>query len=275
MFQPFLQEFSGRSMGVLVGMLLGTSITAWVAYRKRRQDRARVLHGDARDTVVIHQHIIDEETGPHGEPRRIMRIRTLGQAELRRVIPNAYLAAILAQRAFAVTPTSTLISMDGAEGSYLLETMTNFVCDRLASRQFPHEMYLMAACCEPASLSHHQPITILLLRQKDLPLFADWSKARELLVEHGSDGARILTLCEVARKFQEEQRRIDAVRAAGQSATFLETMYVLDLAIDQNSAPLPSKPVPWERYRELLRSILPLQVPRSTDLAAQPNSAGQ
>jgi len=254
MYQPFLQEFSGRSLGVLVGMMLGSSATAWVTYRKRRQDRARVLHGDARDTVVIHQHIIDEETGPQGERRRIMRIRTLGQAELRRVVPNAYLAAILAQRAVAATPSSTLISMDGAEGSYLLETMTNFVCDRLASRQFPHEIYLMTACCEPASLAHHQPITILLLRQKDLALFADWSKARELLVEHGSDGARILTLCELARKFQDEQRRIESIRAAGKSAAFLETMYVLDLAIDQTCAALPAKRVPWERYRDLLTS---------------------
>ena len=71
---------------------------------------------------------------------KVLRVRTLGQSELNRVVPNGHLAGILLQRAHQVTPQDTLISMAGAEGSYLLETMTNFVCDRVSNGQFPHDV---------------------------------------------------------------------------------------------------------------------------------------
>ena len=51
----------------------------------------------------------------------VLRIRALGQAELGRVIPNGHLAAEFLARAWKVTPQHTLISMEGAEGSYLLK----------------------------------------------------------------------------------------------------------------------------------------------------------
>src|SRR5438270_33112 len=83
-----------------------------------------------------------------------------------------------------------------AEASYLLETLTNFVCDRVGNAPFEHDLYVMAPCCEPAGLAEHQPITILLVAVADLALFADWPTCRTIHVEHGTDGARILTLME-------------------------------------------------------------------------------
>src|SRR6202007_2416960 len=73
-----------------------------------------------------------------------LRIRSLGQAEVSQVVPNGYLAGELLGRAFRVTPRDTLISMEGAQGSYLLETLTNFLCDRVANSPFEHDLYVMA-----------------------------------------------------------------------------------------------------------------------------------
>src|SRR5262245_54264727 len=114
MWQQVLHEFSGRGMGVLLGMLLGSVMTALIAVWKRRQERRNILHGDARDTVVIAQHLVDAETTPNpsgtGTARRAtrLRIRSLGQSQLDRVVPNGHLAAELMRRAFAVTPRHTL-----------------------------------------------------------------------------------------------------------------------------------------------------------------------
>ena len=58
--------------------------------------------------------------------------------------------------------------MSGPEGSYLLETLMNFVCDRTANAPYEHDRYVMAPCCEPAELAEHQPITILLIAVADL-----------------------------------------------------------------------------------------------------------
>ena len=255
MFADIAQELTGRGIGVLIGLLLGGSITWLFARWKRLQERRSVAQGDARDTVVINLHVVESTNGPGGRVPTAVRIRAVGQSEACRVVPNGHLAAVLLRRAFHVTPRDTLISMEGAEGSYLLETLTNFVCDRVANGPFDHDLYVMAPCCEPAALAQHQPITIILIAKADLALFESWPACRGVRVEHGSDGARVLTLMEMARRFREEQETMAALRAAGKRTTHVETMYVLDLALDKRTANIPVKPVPWGRFEGALKAM--------------------
>jgi len=258
MFGALLDELGTRGTGVLVGLLIGAACTWLVAWWRRRRERHRVLRGDARDTVVIALHLV--EAAPADQPDKpkapaTLRIRSLGQAELERVVPNGHLASVLQQRAFKVSPQHTLISMEGREGSYLLETLTNFVCDRVASAPFEHDLYVMAPCCEPAELAAHQPITILLIAVSDLALFEDWKLCRHVTVEHGTDGARVLTLRELARRFRAEQNELERLRTEGKRTRYVETMYVLDLALDKRAAPIPTKPIPWGRFESVLKEL--------------------
>src|SRR5579884_122483 len=139
-------DLPGRGLGAVIGLVIGAVIAWAIARYRRMRERQRILRGDARDTVVIHQHIL-ERPADGGAP--VLRIRALGQGELRHVVPNTHLATILRDRAEAVTTHDTLISMAGAEGSYLLETLTGFVCDRVSNVPFEHDLYVMAPCCEP------------------------------------------------------------------------------------------------------------------------------
>ncbi len=143
-----------------------------------------------RDTVVIHHHLIEAAADEARQGRRpaVLRVRALGQEELGRVVPNGHLAAVLLDRAMAVTTQDSLISMEGAEGSFLLETLTGFVCDRAANAPFEHDLYVMAPCCEPKEMAEHQPISVLLIAMNDLALFESWPACRNIKVEHGSDG---------------------------------------------------------------------------------------
>jgi hypothetical protein len=256
MTATILEELTGKGAGLAAGLICGAAI-GWLSARwKRYRERQSILRGDARDAVVIHHHLV--EAGNAGGVARApaaLRIRTLGQAELSRVVPNGHLASELRRRAFQVTPRDTLISMEGAEGSYLLETLTNFVCDRVANGPFEHDLYVMAPCCEPAGLATHQPITILLIAVADLALFESWPACRAVRVEHGSDGARVLTLRELANRFRAEQEKITGLRRAGQRTRYVETMYVLDLALDRRAAAVPLKEVPWGRYEDVLKSM--------------------
>src|SRR5262245_40323454 len=261
MFKNFLNELSGRGIGIVIGMILGGFVTFLIARWRRLRERLSVLTGDARDTVVINLHTLETAEMPSADGRGVrrvptkLRIRSLGQSELTRVVPNGHLAAVLIRRAFKVTPRETLISMEGSEGSYLLETLTNFVCDRVANAPFEHDLYVMAPCCEPAALAQHQPITILVVSQADLELLEDWTACRNVQVEHGSEGARVLTLMEMARRFKAEQEHMAKLRAAGQRTTFVETMYILDLALDRRTAPVPTKPIPWGRFESVLKEL--------------------
>src|SRR5262245_26452431 len=214
------------------------------------RERRRILLGDARDTVVINQHLLDRPPGG-GPP--VLRIRALGQGQLRHVVPNGHLAIILRERAEAVTAHDTLISMEGAEGSYLLETLTGFVCDRVANAPFDHELFVMAPCCEPAALAQHQPITVLLLAVSDLPLFETWGSCKNVRVEHGSDGARVLTLMLLAQRHRAEQEKLAKMRQAGQRTMHVETMYTLDLPLDKRCAAVATRDIPWGRFERILR----------------------
>jgi hypothetical protein len=261
MWHNLISECSGRGAAVIAGMLVGTLVTAFLAWLKRRKERHSIMIGDARDTVVIAQHVIESVEVPSGvgsgvirRPVRV-RVRALGQSELNRVVPNGHLANELLKRAHHVSTRHTLISMDGAEGSYLLESLTNFVCDRVANAPFSHDLYVMAPCCEPAGLVVHQPITILLVRQVDLALFEDWTLCHDAEVEHGADGTRILSLMELSKRFREEQAKLVELRKTGQRTRYMETIYLLDLALDIRSAPIETKPVPWERFQSSLKEM--------------------
>jgi hypothetical protein len=261
MWDFLLEESGKRGLGVLLGLLIG-AISGWLLGRwKRMRERRRILRGDARDTVVIALHQVESAAAPSadGVPGRrvpgVLRIRSLGQGELRHVVPNVHLAAVLLQRAIGVTPQDTLISMEGAEGSFLLETLTNFVCDRAANAPFEHDLYVMAPCCEPVGLAEHQPITILLVPLADMPLFEDWANCRSVQVEHGTDGSRVLTLRELARRYRREQEELTRLRQEGQRTRYVETMYVLDLALDKQSAPVPTRPIPWGRFEAILKGL--------------------
>ena len=252
MVNRVIEHLGGHGAGVLLGLVFG-GLTAWLLGRwKRHLERRSILVGDARDTIVIHQHLV--ETAGAASPATL-RIRSLGQGELNRVVPNGHLASELLRRAFRVTSRDTLISMEGAEGSYLLETLTNFVCDRVAGAPFEHDLYVMAPCCEPAGLAEHQPITILLIAVTDLSLFESWPACRDIQVEHGSDGARVLTLMELARRFRSEQEKLASLRRAGQRTKYVETMYALDLALDRRVAHVPVKQIPWGRFESVLKQM--------------------
>lgn len=156
-----VEELTGRGAGVVLGLVAGTTVTAVVARWRRHRERHSILVGDARDTVVANHHVVEAEEVPGPRPGTtvrvptVCRIRTLGQAELRHVVPNGHLAAEFSRRAARATAHDPLLSMAGAEGSYLLETLTGFVCDRAAGGAFDHALYVMAPCCESKELTHH------------------------------------------------------------------------------------------------------------------------
>jgi hypothetical protein len=252
-------ELTGKGAAAVFGIIVGTAVTWMIARWRRMQDRASILRGDARDTVVIHQHLVETAEVPAaggvGKTRipKSLRMRSVGQGQLRHVVPNGHLASVLRERSLKATPLDTLISMDGAEGSFLLETLTNFVCDRVANSPFDHDLYVMAPCCEPVGLAEHQPITILLVSVSDLALFENWNNCRDIEVEHGSDGARVLTLMELSKRYLAEQKELARLRQAGQRTRYVETMYVLDLALDKRSAPFSIKKTNWGRFEEVLK----------------------
>lgn len=236
--------------GVLLavgGMLAGWLLARWRRYRLLRQ----VEGGDAREMVILEQILVKEQPDGHVT----MRIRSCGSQALRRILINPVGFDAFLHRVHATTPTNPLIDMRDQMGSYLLHLLQPWVCGLARSGPFPHDTWVMCPVCEPGHLSVHQSTTILLVRQKDLDRFLDWQTCKHIHVEHGADGARILTLWHMAREFHKQLADVQNLRAQGKRTTFAESMYILDLGLDTQEVPLRTKPVPWERFAPILKAL--------------------
>jgi hypothetical protein len=60
---------------------------------------------------------------------------------------------------------------------------------------------------------------------------------------------------ELARRFRTEQERLTVLRREGKRTLYEETIYILDLCLDQRSAAVPLKSVPWGRFEEVLKKL--------------------
>jgi hypothetical protein len=59
----------------------------------------------------------------------------------------------------------------------------------------------------------------------------------------------------MAREFERQLAEVNRLRAAGKSAAYVETMYLLDLGLDTEEVDLRTKPVPWERFASVLKRL--------------------
>jgi hypothetical protein len=238
-----LQGLALMVLGLVLGWLFG-----W--WRRRRMLR-KIEAGSAREMVAIEQILIrDRPDGP-----TTMRIRSCGAAPLKSVLINPVAHDNFLARAEATTPTNPLISMQDRMGSYLLYLLQPWVCGMARQGPFPHDIWVMAPICEPGLLSAHQSTTIILVRRVDLRRFLDWDVCKDMHIEHGSDGARILTLWHMAREYEKQLAEVTRLKQAGQPSTTVETMYQLDLGLDTEEVALPTKAVPWERFTPVLRNL--------------------
>ncbi len=231
---------------VVVGGFLGWVGHKWRHFRLQRQ----IEQGDARDVATIEKVLIDrDESG-----RATLRIRTCGRDPLEQIFPNPAARDAFHERSVATIPKQPLVSMEGQMGSYLLQELAIWVCSQVGERDFPHDVWVMAVVCEPASFGGHQSTTVLLIRRTDLARFRHWTTCRDVHVEHGGHGERILTLLSVAAEFERQSEAITKRQAEGRRPNYEETMYLLDLALDPKVVDLPSKEVPWSRFEASLKA---------------------
>lgn len=231
----------------LLGLIVGWFLGYWRRHRLKKQ----VAGGDIRELLIVEQVLLKEQ--PDG--RTTLRIRSLGSAPLATVLTNPIAHDAFVRRSKATKPTDTLIDMRDQMGSYLLHLLQPWVCGLARIGPYAHDLWIMAPVCEPGQLSHFQSTTVVLTRQADLKRFLDWDFCKRIQVEHGSDGARVLTLWHMARELEKQFAEVTRLRAEGKPTKFVETMYLLDLGLDREEYPLPTKPVPWSRFAPILKEL--------------------
>jgi hypothetical protein len=128
------------------------------------------------------------------------------------------------------------------------------------------EWWVMVPVLETYKPLQYVAPTVLLVRKQDLALFASFETCKDLLVHHGSDAAKILTLMEVSRKFNTQQKVLAEARAERRSTQYLEEMWLLDLClltdfVEPTIAEVeagvlkPFRQPPWDRFAPTLKAL--------------------
>jgi hypothetical protein len=233
------------ALGVVTGRLWGM----WRRYRQLKMAE----RGESQEVVTIEKIILDRR--PDGS--EVLRIRSSGRDPIETVFPNPAARAEFQGRAAKTTTARPLVSMEGKMGSYLLQELAIWVCGQLRERNFRHDVWVMAPVYERGALylGGHFLSTVLLIRLDDLLRFRDWDECSAIEVEHASHGERVLTLKGMAAEYERQAAAIANRKNAGRRSNYEETMYILDLGLDTQSADLPAKPVPWERFESTLKQL--------------------
>ena len=138
-------------------------------------------------------------------PRTVNQI--LDNVALRRVIRN------LAEQASLADP---ILATEGTAGFEIVNDIVNSVAGSLASASFRRDQWLLAVTCEDRKVVRKCCIRVLLIRRGDLERMASWDWCREhVLVEEWYHFWRIVTLHQIALRFQEEQAAAEAIAAPG------------------------------------------------------------
>jgi hypothetical protein len=162
--------------------------------------------------------------------------------------------------------SNSVIAMEGKLGSFVLRELYGHLQSLLHETAGHREWWVMVPILETYRPLQYVAPTVLLVRKEDLPLFASFETCKDLLVHHGSDAAKILTLMEVHRKFVVQQQRLARARAEGRSTQYLEEMWLLDLCLPTDMKEPTANEVadgtlkpfrlpPWDRFAQTLKLL--------------------
>ncbi|MDB5342424.1 MAG: hypothetical protein JWP89_801 [Schlesneria sp.] len=274
MWQSHWNVIHEESIGFLIGAsfaLVAASVATW---RRRRREFREINQGHQFQQLEFAYAFVT--TDRKGQRRFVVRM--IGCLPLKVFVAKDAIRSHLLglSRESAEDELNSVIAMEGKLGSFVLRELHGHLRTLLEEKGLKREWWLMAPILETYRPLQYVAPTVLLVRKSDLPIFASFDSCQDLLVHHGSDAAKILTLMEVYRKFKDQEQRLAQARAEGRSTQYLEEMWLLDLSLstdmleptDEEVSAGTLKPFrtpPWTRFASTLNE-LGLSMPTSIEV---------
>lgn len=253
-----------ESIGIVIGAAFAFGAASWAAWRRRRRELREITHGQQFQQLEFIYAFVT--TGDDG--RRRLIVRMIGCLPLKVFVAKDAIRSHLLglTRESADDELSSVIPMEGKLGSFVLRELHGHLKTLLHEAGNQREWWVMVPILETYRPLHYVAPTVMLIRKADLQLFESFDTCKDLLVHHGSDAAKILTLLEVYREFMVQQKRLADARAAGRSTQYLEEMWMLDLCLstemveptDEDVEMGTLKPFrlpPWDRFAPTLAKL--------------------
>ena len=264
MFQTLWEVVHRESIGIVLGATAALVTTWFAAYRRRRREMSEINRGQQfQQLEFAYAFVTNSDDG-----RRRLAVRMIGCLPLRTFVAKDAIREHLLglTRESADDEQNSVIPMEGKLGSFVLRELHGHLRTLVRETSDRREWWVMVPILETYRPLHYVAPTVLLIRKADLAIFKSFESCRDLLVHHGSDAAKILTLMEVSRKFDAQRERLAKARASGASTQYLEEMWLLDLCLSTDVIePTPHevatgtlKPfhnAPWGRFSKTLEAL--------------------
>lgn len=264
MFQTLWEVAHKESIGIVIGATAALVTTWFAAYRRRRREMSEINRGQQFQQLEFAYAFVTN----NGDGQRRLAVRMIGCLPLKTFVAKDAIREHLLglSRDSFDDEHNSVIPMDGKLGSFVLRELHGHLRTLVRETGDRREWWVMVPILETYRPLHYIAPTVLLIRKADLAIFKSFESCRDLLVHHGSDAAKILTLLEVSRKFDAQRERLARARKSGVSTQYLEEMWLLDLCLSTDvieptshevatGAVKPFRPAPWERFSSTLKVL--------------------
>lgn len=264
MWQNHWNVIHEESIGFLIGASFALIAAGVATWRRRRRELHEINQGHQFQQLEFAYAFVT--TDRNGQRRFVVRM--IGCLPLKVFVAKDAIRSHLLglTRESADDELNSVISMEGKVGSFVLRELHGHLRTLLEEKGPKREWWLMVPILETYRPLQYVAPTVLLVRKSDLPIFASFDACKDLLVHHGSDAAKILTLMEVYRKFKDQEQRLAQARAEGQSTQYLEEMWLLDLCLTTEMLEPTTEEVaagtlkpfripPWSRFASTLKQL--------------------
>jgi hypothetical protein len=254
---------------LLEGLLQAFAVVVigWlVLYRQWRQ-----LTQGRSDQVVFSANLMTPLTGPAagaaGDDRYVLQLRTvLPPRTIDQLLDNVALRRLTRSLAETTSVVDPILATEGTAGFEIVNDFVNSVAGGLASAPFRRDSWLLAVTCEDRKVVRKCCIRVLLVRRADLERLVSWDWCREhIAVESWYHYWRIVTLHQIALRFQEEQGQQNQSRAQDIKENWLPLVdsqahhpriRTLSLGINIDEPIIkPPVAVDWNRYLPQLAAM--------------------
>jgi hypothetical protein len=272
-------SFLGQKL--LEGLFQATAVIVigWlVLYRQWRQ-----LTQGKSDQVIFSANLftpLDAHDRPSADgDRYLLQLRTvLAPRTVDQLLDNVALRKLIRHLAEEATLEEPILATEGTAGFEIVNDIVNSVSGSLASSPFRRDQWLMAVTCEDRRVVRKCCIRVLIVRRADLERLTSWEWCREhILVEAWYHYWRIVTLHQIALRFQEQQARQERGNAKDVQANLLPLVdrqahhpriRILSLGLNVDEPIIkPPLRVDWERYQPQI-AALGLKLPGTGPKAA-------
>ena len=264
MFQTLWEVAHKESIGIVIGATAALVTTWFAAYRRRRREMSEINRGQQFQQLEFAYAFVTN----NGDGQRRLAVRMIGCLPLKTFVAKDAIREHLLglSRDSFDDEHNSVIPMDGKLGSFVLRELHGHLRTLVRETGDRREWWVMVPILETYRPLHYIAPTVLLIRKADLAIFKSFESCRDLLVHHGSDAAKILTLLEVSRKFDAQRERLAKARKSGASTQYLEEMWLLDLCLSTDvieptphevatGALKPFRPAPWDRFSATLGAL--------------------